>query len=122
MWPAGTTLDIEGLIGFFVNSLVLRTGLRGDPTFRQTLARVRETVLGAFTHQDLPFDRIVEELQPRRDLSVTPLFQVVFDMDPNGKGAALELPGLGGRPPVDGEPDRQVRPQPHPGGIARRIS
>ncbi len=87
-------VEIEGLIGFFVNSLVLRTVLEGDPTFRDAVARVRETVLGAFAHQDLPFDRVVEELQPRRDLSVTPLFQVVFDMDPADKAGGLELPGL----------------------------
>jgi len=89
-----TRKEVEGLIGFFVNALVLRTGLAGDPGFREALARVRETVLGAFAHQDLPFDRIVEELQPRRDLSVTPLFQVVFDMDPASRVEPLELAGL----------------------------
>jgi amino acid adenylation domain-containing protein len=89
-----TRKEVEGLIGFFVNALVLRTGLAGDPSFREALARVRETVLGAFAHQDLPFDRIVEELQPRRDLSVTPLFQVVFDMDPASRVEPLELADL----------------------------
>ncbi|HYO14087.1 MAG TPA: amino acid adenylation domain-containing protein [Thermoanaerobaculia bacterium] len=87
-------IEIEGLIGFFVNSLVLRTVLDGGPTFLDAVTRVRETVLGAFAHQDLPFDRVVEELQPWRDLSVTPLFQVVFDMDPADKAGGLELPGL----------------------------
>jgi amino acid adenylation domain-containing protein/FkbM family methyltransferase len=86
--------EIEGLIGFFVNALVLRTDLAGDPTVGELLARVRETVLGAFAHQDLPFDRLVEELQPRRDLSVTPLYQAVFDMNHADPRAALELPGL----------------------------
>jgi len=89
-----TRKEVEGLIGFFVNALVLRTGLAVDPSFREALARVRETVLGAFAHQDLPFDRIVEELQPRRDLSVTPLFQVVFDMDPASRVEPLELADL----------------------------
>jgi amino acid adenylation domain-containing protein/FkbM family methyltransferase len=86
--------EVEGLIGFFVNSLVLRTSLEETLTVRALLARVRETVLGAFAHQDLPFDRLVEELQPRRDLSVTPLYQVVFDMQHADERDALELPGL----------------------------
>jgi amino acid adenylation domain-containing protein len=87
-------VEVEGLIGFFVNSLVLRTVLDEGATFLDLTGRVRETLLGAFAHQDLPFDRVVEELQPRRDLSVTPLFQVVFDMDPADKAGGLELPGL----------------------------
>jgi amino acid adenylation domain-containing protein len=89
-----TQLAVEGLIGFFANALALRTRLTGDPTFREALARVRETVLGAFAHQDLPFDRLVEDLQPRRDLSVSPVFQVVFDMGAAGEGSSLELEGL----------------------------
>src|SRR6185369_14531159 len=86
--------EVAGLIGFFVNLLVLRTGLAGDPGFAALLARTRETALGAYTHQDLPFDRLVEELRPARDTSRHPLFQVSFSLTSLG-WTHLEMPGLG---------------------------
>jgi amino acid adenylation domain-containing protein len=85
--------EIESLIGFFINSLALRCDLSGDPTFRQVIGQTREVTLGAYAHQDLPFEKILEELQPERSLGYTSLFQVFFNML-NLEIEQLELSGL----------------------------
>jgi amino acid adenylation domain-containing protein len=86
-------VELEKLIGFFINALVLRTDLSGDPSFTGLLKRVREVTLDAYKHQDAPFEMLVERLQPERDLNYTPLFQVQFQLDTAPK-QALQSPGL----------------------------
>ena len=94
--------ETEELIGLFLNTLALRTGLSGDPTFRELLARVRETTLGAYAHQDVPFEALLADLKPARDLSRTPVFQVLLNM--------LSFPTAQGRLP-DG---LEIEPGPAP--------
>ena len=88
-----TRPETEGLIGFFVNSLPLRTDVSGDPAFLQLLARVREGALGAYAHQELPFEKLVEELGPQRDLTHAPLFRVMFVLQSTPR-SQRRLPGL----------------------------
>ena len=88
-----TQSEVEGLIGFFVNTLALRTDLSDDPPFRELLRRVRQVTLDAYAHQEVPFEQLVEVLQPHRALSHSPLFQVMFVLQ-NTPRQTLQLPGL----------------------------
>lgn len=112
--------QLEQLIGFFANTLVMRVRVRQDESFRELLARVRATALEAYQHQDLPFERLVEELSPERNLNSTPVFQVVFALQ-NAAAKQERLPGMEVEPLVSDEPrirfDLEVHATEHPGGV-----
>ncbi len=93
--------ETEPLIGLFLNTLALRADLSGDPSFRELVGRTREVTLGAYAHQDLPFEKLVDDLSPERDLSHSPVFQVLFVLQ-NAPMGVLELPGLRLRPMESG--------------------
>src|SRR5206468_3005282 len=86
-------VETENLIGFFVNTVVLRTRFSAELPFRELLAKVRETCVEAYAHQTMPFERLVQEIAPNRDPSRTPLFQVLFTVL-NAPGEPMTLPGL----------------------------
>ncbi len=88
-----TRAETEGMIGFFLNMLALRVDLSGDPTFAEVLARVRETTLGAYAHQEVPFEKLLEELKTERSLGHSAVYQVSINM-PDAGAAALDIPGI----------------------------
>ncbi|WP_420129759.1 amino acid adenylation domain-containing protein, partial [Longimicrobium sp.] len=120
-----TRAETEGMIGLFLNSLALRTDLSGAPTFRELLRRVRETTLEAYAHQDLPFERILEELAPERSLSHSPIFQVMLNLSNFAEGdvslPGLEVQGIGGAGEVASKFDLTLYAGESPDGIVLHL-
>jgi amino acid adenylation domain-containing protein len=117
-------VETEGLIGFFVNTLVLRGDLSGEPSFRELLARLRETALAAYLHQDVPFETLVQELAPERSLAHAPLFQVMFALQ-NAPVESLEIRNLRLRPVsaagTTAKFDLTLNLQEHDGGLSGTV-
>jgi amino acid adenylation domain-containing protein len=114
--------ELEGLIGFFVNTLVLRVDLSGDPSFADLVGRVREVALGAYAHADVPFEKLVEELVPQRDLSRNPLFQVTFQLFESPSSPDVVGARRGFEIPVTSSLfDVRVDLTPGPAGLAGRV-